>query len=110
MGEADVDVPRREGRYPGDPATDVVEVLLCQDAVVEGNEEYARSVVGRRHRAEGQRGRRQRAVDAGRAVVSGGAPHAVVDPYRRRDVAAGDADAAVTLGRVDVGHRSALLS
>ena len=79
------------------------ELRAVEQAVVETEDELPPGPV---ERLEPECGRRERAVDAGRAVVHGRAPHPVIDADRRRDVGASEPGTAARLGRFNPGDHS----
>src|SRR4051794_6114636 len=92
-----------------DPAAYGYEIVIGDDAMIERNEHerLARSSI---RWAQGEHGRHERTMNARRAVMRGGAPHAVIHPDGRRDIAAGDAGAAVTLWEYDLVHRDSRIT
>ena len=85
-----------------DAVPHVPHFLRPQQAVVQSDDDL--ELVRRMRVLQVQDRRRQRPMNAGRTLVRGRAPHAVVDAHRRRDVAAGDTNQAAALRRFDAVH------
>jgi hypothetical protein len=74
------------GRFM-DRIPDAVQLLRIEDAVIEPKEDL-RIAQCRRERFEPQKRRRQGSMDTRGTVMKRRAPHAMVDPDRRGDIAA----------------------
>ena len=103
--QRDLHLSRSQSRRLADGLAEVRHLDAVQDAVVHGDDQLAAcSPSPPRVGLKPQQRRQQRPMHAGRLVVDGGAPHAMINADRRRDVAARDAGLAARLRCVNVFH------